>query len=129
MTLKLSVLLSICVITYLLAPLVFTCDIQDPYNISLLVYNSYVKPVNVTYSTSIKYRGILLGAMRKIQADPSKDFTFTTEDNLDYGPFLVSVNGMAGTLMIIRIGRFLRTGRWHHKKARCGCWMLYTKPK
>ncbi|KAI5098775.1 transcobalamin like precursor, partial [Silurus meridionalis] len=71
-------------------------DIQDPYNISLLVYNSYVKPVNVTYSTSIKYRGILLGAMRKIQADPSKDFTFTTEDNLDYGPFLVSVNGMAG---------------------------------
>ncbi|KAF4085902.1 hypothetical protein AMELA_G00100600 [Ameiurus melas] len=98
MAFKVSVLLSVFILTYLLAPLVFTCensDIQKSYPISLLVYNSHVSPMNLTFYTDIAYRGILLGAMRKIQA-VDKNFTFTTVEDPNYGPFLVSVNGVAG---------------------------------
>ncbi|KAF4085903.1 hypothetical protein AMELA_G00100610 [Ameiurus melas] len=94
MAFKITVLLSVFMLTYLLAPLVFTSDIQQPYPISLLVYNSFTNQ-NLTLHTNIAYRGILLGAMRKIQEEDN-DFKFTVEETTDYGPFLVSVNGVAG---------------------------------
>ncbi|GAA6106347.1 transcobalamin-1-like [Tachysurus ichikawai] len=92
---KVLTLLPVLMLTYHLAALVFTSDIQKSYPISLLVYNQHTKPVNLTFNTDIAYRGILLGAMRKIQ-EKNKNFTFTIEDDPNYGPFLVSVNGMAG---------------------------------
>ncbi|XP_017347045.1 transcobalamin-1 [Ictalurus punctatus] len=95
MAFKITVILSVFMLTYLLAPLVFTSDIQKPYPISLLVYNSLTNQKNLTFTTDIAYRGILLGAMRKIQ-EADNDFKFTVEENTDYGPYLVSVNGVAG---------------------------------
>ncbi|KAM9469506.1 uncharacterized protein Hap1MRO34_013935 [Clarias gariepinus] len=95
MAIKVSVLLSLFMIIYLSASLVFISDCQESYPISLLVYNQQTRPVNLTFNTEIAFRGILLGAMRKIQA-ANESFTFTIEDNLNYGPFLVSVNGWAG---------------------------------
>lgn len=48
-------------------------DFQKPYPISLLIYNSLTNQKNLTFTTDIAYRGILLGAMRKIQAE-TNDF-------------------------------------------------------
>ncbi|KAG7322135.1 hypothetical protein KOW79_014993 [Hemibagrus wyckioides] len=120
---KVSALLSVFMLTYLLTAMVFTSDqtcgspdfarspkvscgiwhqdvstrsyIQDTHPMSLVVYNPTVTPVNMTYNTNIAHRGILLGGMRRIQKD-NKTFTFTTEEHPDYGPFLVSVNGVPG---------------------------------
>ncbi|KAB5550226.1 hypothetical protein PHYPO_G00051370 [Pangasianodon hypophthalmus] len=95
MAFKVLVLLSVFMLAYLLAPLVFTSDIHS-YPISLLVYNSLASPKwNLTFDTDIAYRGILLGAMRKIQAT-QKNFNFTIKEDPNYGPYLVSVNGVAG---------------------------------
>ncbi|KAK3531548.1 hypothetical protein QTP70_024933 [Hemibagrus guttatus] len=69
--------------------------IQKPYPISLIVYNSLTNQKNLTFATDIAYRGILLGAMRKIQAT-TNDFKFTITEDLNYGPFLESVNGVPG---------------------------------
>ncbi|KAK3531549.1 hypothetical protein QTP70_024934 [Hemibagrus guttatus] len=118
---KVSALLSAFMLTYLLTAVVFTSaptcqgkdstrspkescgiwhqdvsNIQEPYPMSLVVSNPYSTPVNLTFTTDIAYRGILLGAMRKIQ-EKNQNFTFTTEENPDYGPFLVSVNGVPGS--------------------------------
>ncbi|MCI4385708.1 hypothetical protein PGIGA_G00053810 [Pangasianodon gigas] len=95
MAFKVAVLLSVFMVTYHLAPLVFTSEIQKPYPISLLIYNSLTVQRNLTFNTEIAYRGILLGAMRKIQS-ANNDFKFTIEEDPNYGPFLVSVNGVAG---------------------------------
>ncbi|KAG7322134.1 hypothetical protein KOW79_014992 [Hemibagrus wyckioides] len=95
MAFKIAALLSVFMLTYLLAPLVFTSDIQKPYPISLLVYNSLTNQRNLTFNTDIAYRGILLGAMRKIQ-ETTNDFKFTIKEDPNYGPFLVSVNGVPG---------------------------------
>lgn len=48
-------------------------DIQQPYPISLQIYNSLTNQKNLTFTTEIAYRGILLGAMRKIQ-EATNDF-------------------------------------------------------
>ncbi|KAB5550225.1 hypothetical protein PHYPO_G00051360 [Pangasianodon hypophthalmus] len=95
MAFKVAALLSTFTLIYLLAPLVFTSDIQTSYPISLLVYNSLTNQKNLTFNTDIAYRGILLGAMRKIQAATNK-FRFKIKEDPNYGPFLVSVNGVAG---------------------------------
>ncbi|KAK3531550.1 hypothetical protein QTP70_024935 [Hemibagrus guttatus] len=95
MAMKAAVLLTVFVFTYLLGPLVISSDSQTSYPISLIVYNSLTNQKNLTFNTNIAYRGIFLGAMRKIQAT-NKKFRFTIKENPDYGPFLVSVNGVAG---------------------------------
>ncbi|KAI5098776.1 transcobalamin like precursor [Silurus meridionalis] len=95
MAFKVAGLLSVCMFAYILVPLVITSDIQKPYPISLLVYNSVNEQKNLTFTTDIAYRGILLGAMKKIQSTYN-DFKFTIRDDPNYGPFLVSVNGVAG---------------------------------
>ncbi|XP_027029734.1 transcobalamin-1-like [Tachysurus fulvidraco] len=95
MAFKVAALLSIFMLTYIMAPLVITSDIQSSYPISLLVYNSLTNEKNLTFTTNIAYRGILLGAMRKIQT-ANKNFRFTTKEDPNYGPFLVSVNRLAG---------------------------------
>ncbi|GAA6106346.1 transcobalamin-1-like [Tachysurus ichikawai] len=94
MAFKVAALLSIFMLTYILTPLVITSADTTSYRISLLVYNSLTNSKNLTFNTNIAYRGILLGAMRRIQA-ANKNFRFTIKEDLDYGPFLVSVNGVA----------------------------------
>ncbi|GAA6106348.1 transcobalamin-1 [Tachysurus ichikawai] len=95
MAFKVAALLSVFMLTCLLTPLVFTSDIEKPYPIALLVYNSLTNQKNVTFTSDIAYRGILLGAMRKIQ-ETTNDFKFTIKEDPNYGPYLVSVNGVAG---------------------------------
>ncbi|KAL6470963.1 hypothetical protein MHYP_G00196130 [Metynnis hypsauchen] len=91
MALRLLALLS----SLLFAFSAYNSDIEGPYPISLVVYNSLADVKNLTFNTHIAYRGILLGAMRKIQ-NTTDAFTFHITDTLDYGPYLVSVNGVAG---------------------------------
>ncbi|KAJ7996175.1 hypothetical protein DPEC_G00234330 [Dallia pectoralis] len=51
-------------------------------------------PIKV-YATSVVEGGILLGALRRLEIT-NQDFKFTVTENLDYGLFLESVNGLAG---------------------------------
>jgi len=67
----------------------------SPYLVHLLVINSIGNPPNLTYSTQVPYRATLLGAMHRIQM-ANNGFNFTYSVNMDYGPFLESVNGLAG---------------------------------
>uniref|UniRef100_A0A3B4V788 Transcobalamin-like C-terminal domain-containing protein n=1 Tax=Seriola dumerili TaxID=41447 RepID=A0A3B4V788_SERDU len=50
----------------------------------------------VTYNTYVVYRGILLGGLRRLMNSTS-DFEFTYTEDPNYGPFLQSVNGVAGS--------------------------------
>ncbi|KAI1893786.1 hypothetical protein AGOR_G00127250 [Albula goreensis] len=69
--------------------------ISDGYPIHLTVYNSLSAEANKTYQIETAYRGILIGAMTTLrEQDSSFKFTFTEDRN--YGPYLVSVNGVAG---------------------------------
>ncbi|XP_075993236.1 cobalamin binding intrinsic factor-like [Genypterus blacodes] len=65
---------------------------QSP--ISVLVMNSITSAPNQTYSAHAAYGGVLFGALRRLQ-DSNANFTFTYEENKDYGLFLLSVNGLA----------------------------------
>ncbi|KAL0972891.1 hypothetical protein UPYG_G00196120 [Umbra pygmaea] len=79
----------------LLVPGILTEASSKPDSIQLLVWNSIAKTPNVTYTTNIVYRGILIGAMKNLQKTTNfNKFTYTEDPN--YGPFLVSVNGVAG---------------------------------
>ena len=64
--------------------------------ISVLVSNSVTNCPNKTYSTYVAYRGILLGGLRRLQ-DSNSGFRFTYTEDPNYGPFLQSVNGLAGS--------------------------------
>ncbi|KAM7413679.1 hypothetical protein PAMA_020859 [Pampus argenteus] len=50
----------------------------------------------MSYITYVVYRGILLGGLNRLQ-NSSADFTFTYTEDPNYGPFLQSVNGVAGS--------------------------------
>ncbi|XP_075939464.1 transcobalamin-1-like [Anarhichas minor] len=63
--------------------------------ISVHITNSVTNAPNQTYSTYVVYRGILLGAMWRLQ-DSNVGFSFTYTQDANYGPFLVSVNGVSG---------------------------------
>ncbi|XP_029922089.1 transcobalamin-1-like [Myripristis murdjan] len=57
--------------------------------------NNVQQTPNKTYSTYVVYRGILLGALKRLQ-DSDADFEFTYTEDFNYGPYLHSVNGLAG---------------------------------
>uniref|UniRef100_A0A4W5P260 Transcobalamin-like C-terminal domain-containing protein n=2 Tax=Hucho hucho TaxID=62062 RepID=A0A4W5P260_9TELE len=69
--------------------------ISTESSIELVVVNSISNTPNKTYSTDVAFRGILIGAMRRLQ-DTNAGFNFTYTEDRNYGPFLVSVNGVAG---------------------------------
>ncbi|XP_070762553.1 cobalamin binding intrinsic factor-like [Enoplosus armatus] len=71
------------------------CSAQTP--IGVLVANSVTNPPNQTYSTYVVYRGILLGGLRRLQ-DSNTGFKFTYTEDPNYGPYLQSVNGLAGSI-------------------------------
>ncbi|XP_066565105.1 transcobalamin-1 [Amia ocellicauda] len=66
------------------------------YTVSLSVQNTINNLPTLTYTTTIPYRAILLGAMRKINKADPQNFSFDIREDSNYGPFLVSVNGVAG---------------------------------
>ncbi|XP_078103006.1 cobalamin binding intrinsic factor-like [Sander vitreus] len=63
--------------------------------IDVLVENSLLGTAPVTFSTHVAYRGILLGALKRLMAS-NTDFKFTYTEDTNYGPYLESVNGVAG---------------------------------
>ncbi|MED6249780.1 hypothetical protein ATANTOWER_019500 [Ataeniobius toweri] len=67
----------------------------EPVPIEVLVKNSLLNNNPVTYRTEVVPGWILLGAMRKLM-DSDVNFKFTYSDDPHYGPFLESVNGLAG---------------------------------
>ncbi|XP_066565064.1 transcobalamin-1 [Amia ocellicauda] len=66
------------------------------YPVTLVVQDTINNRQLLTYTTIIPYRAVLLGAMRKINQANPKNFRFETREDPNYGPFLVSVNGVAG---------------------------------
>ncbi|RVE64412.1 hypothetical protein OJAV_G00125480 [Oryzias javanicus] len=67
----------------------------DPAPIQIVVRNSFLEEEPLTFSTHVVYRGILLGAMRRLM-DSDTNFKFTYSEDPNYGPYLESVNGLAG---------------------------------
>ncbi|XP_015192902.1 transcobalamin-2-like [Lepisosteus oculatus] len=63
--------------------------------IQLSVENAIESTPPLIFKGSVPYRGVLLGAMLRIQQENS-NFRFETRDDINYGPYLVSVNGVAG---------------------------------
>ncbi|KAL6104988.1 uncharacterized protein ACO6RY_06610 [Pungitius sinensis] len=64
--------------------------------ISIRVINSVTNTPNMTYPTYVVFRGILLGAMRRLR-DSGPGFRFKYTEDPNYGPFLTSVNGVTGS--------------------------------
>ncbi|XP_071215546.1 transcobalamin-1-like isoform X2 [Salvelinus alpinus] len=79
----------------LLVPGILTEKAYGPNPIKLTIVNSISNAPNETYSADVVFRGILLGAMRRLQ-QTNADFKFTYTEDPNYGPFLESVNGVAG---------------------------------
>ncbi|XP_041734723.1 transcobalamin-1-like [Coregonus clupeaformis] len=79
----------------LLVPGILTEKAYGPNLIELTIVNSLSNAPNETYSADMVFRGILLGAMRRLQ-ETNSDFKFTYREDPNYGPFLESVNGVAG---------------------------------
>ncbi|XP_073346720.1 transcobalamin-1-like [Pagrus major] len=69
---------------------------SDTTPFTVLVTNSVTPTPCKNYNTSVVFRGILLGGMKRLQ-DSTKDFTFTYTEDPNYGPFLQSVNGLHGS--------------------------------
>ncbi|KAL3057773.1 hypothetical protein OYC64_008097 [Pagothenia borchgrevinki] len=63
--------------------------------IDVVVENSLHNIKPLTFSTHVAYRGILLGALKGLM-DTNANFKFTYSDNPNFGPYLESVNGVAG---------------------------------
>ncbi|XP_066565130.1 transcobalamin-2 [Amia ocellicauda] len=71
-------------------------EIGKEFPVKLIVQDTIHLTPDQILQTTIPYRAILLGAMRKIsEADP-ENFRFEIREDTYYGPFLVSVNGVAG---------------------------------
>ncbi|TKS88071.1 Gastric intrinsic factor [Collichthys lucidus] len=90
---KTSALLSMALLLLLVSVVPTTSSDQTP--ITIKVTNAVTNSPNKTYSTQVAFRGILIGALRRLQ-ESSPCFTFTYSEHPDYGPFLESVNGLAG---------------------------------
>uniref|UniRef100_A0A672IBU4 Uncharacterized protein n=1 Tax=Salarias fasciatus TaxID=181472 RepID=A0A672IBU4_SALFA len=63
--------------------------------IEVVVENRLLGTTPVVHTSHVKYRGILLGALRRLM-ESNMDFKFTYTEDPDYGPYLESVNGLAG---------------------------------
>ncbi|XP_028276008.1 transcobalamin-1-like [Parambassis ranga] len=68
---------------------------REPAPIDVVVENSLLGTAPLTYSTHVVYRGILLGALNRLM-DSNANFKFTYTEDPNYGPYLESVNGLAG---------------------------------
>ncbi|XP_060929274.1 transcobalamin beta a [Limanda limanda] len=79
----------------LLCPGTLTAD-NDVATIEVQVKNSLLSTPPLIYSTSVAFRGILLGAMNRLM-NSNADFKFTYTQDPNYGPYLESVNGLAGS--------------------------------
>ncbi|KAF7667040.1 hypothetical protein LDENG_00082590 [Lucifuga dentata] len=64
-------------------------------SIKLSVENDLANVTPQTYSSSVVERGVLLGALRRLQ-ETQQDFKFTVKEDPNYGLLLESVNGEAG---------------------------------
>ncbi|XP_004071167.1 uncharacterized protein LOC101156171 isoform X1 [Oryzias latipes] len=64
----------------------------DP--ITIVVKNKF-QGVKKTYNASVAYRGILIGAMKRLRKS-NANFKFTYKEDLNYGPYLESINGVPG---------------------------------
>ncbi|XP_074496768.1 cobalamin binding intrinsic factor-like [Sebastes fasciatus] len=82
------------VVLLLLLPGTLT-QTSEPVPIDVVVENSVLGTSPVTFSTHVVYRGILLGAMKRLM-DSNANFKFTYTEDPNYGPYLESVNGVAG---------------------------------
>ncbi|KAM7399792.1 hypothetical protein PAMP_019036 [Pampus punctatissimus] len=80
----------------LLLLLVDTTASQDQIPFGVRVTDNVTNTPDITYSTYVVYRGILLGGLNRLQ-NSSADFTFTYTQDPNYGPFLQSVNSVAGS--------------------------------
>ncbi|XP_047450545.1 transcobalamin-1-like isoform X1 [Mugil cephalus] len=63
----------------------------------LVVKNSITGAQPLNYDASVVERGILLGGLKRLM-DTNPNFKFTYTENPDFGPYLESVNGVAGNL-------------------------------
>ncbi|XP_071771704.1 transcobalamin-1-like [Centroberyx gerrardi] len=84
------ILLSVALL--LLAPGILAGE-YDRIPIHVITMNGQIP--EMAYRTYGVYRGILLGVLKRLQ-DSNKDFKFTYTEDLNYGPYLESVNGLAG---------------------------------
>ncbi|XP_037125372.1 transcobalamin beta a [Syngnathus acus] len=69
---------------------------QASVAIRLSVENDLSNLTPETYLTSVVKGGVLLGALRRIQ-EMQPHFSFTLKEDPNYGLFLESVNGVAGS--------------------------------
>ncbi|TWW77817.1 Ubiquitin carboxyl-terminal hydrolase 29 [Takifugu flavidus] len=73
---------------------------QSSYNVSVpfavVVQGNLNNTPLLNYSTGTVYRGILLGGLNRLM-NSSAGFTFTYTEDPNYGPYLESVNGLAGS--------------------------------
>ncbi|CAN9510920.1 unnamed protein product [Ophioblennius macclurei] len=65
---------------------------QTPFR--LTVKNTICPTAQKVYNAHVPFRGILIGAMRTLNT--TENFMFTYSEHSDYGPYLESVNGVAG---------------------------------
>ncbi|XP_070762634.1 cobalamin binding intrinsic factor-like [Enoplosus armatus] len=68
---------------------------DEPVPIDVVVKNSLLGTAPLTFSTHVVKKGILLGALKRLM-DANANFKFTYTEDPNYGPYLVSVNGLAG---------------------------------
>uniref|UniRef100_A0A3B4Y3J9 Uncharacterized protein n=1 Tax=Seriola lalandi dorsalis TaxID=1841481 RepID=A0A3B4Y3J9_SERLL len=64
--------------------------------IRLTVENDLSNMTPESYSSSVVEGGVLLGALRRLQ-ETQQDFKFIVKEDPDFGLFLESVNGVAGS--------------------------------
>ncbi|XP_069016574.1 transcobalamin-1-like [Embiotoca jacksoni] len=72
-----------------------------------------------SYLSSVVEGGVLLGALRRLQETPT-NFKFTTKENPDFGPFVVSINGIAGNKQDHTYWEILSECSGEHKRLEVG---------
>ncbi|XP_071317647.1 cobalamin binding intrinsic factor-like [Trachinotus anak] len=78
----------------LLTPGTLTNKVSVPIRLS--VENDLSNMTPESYSSSVVEGGVLLGALRRLQ-ETQQDFKFTVKEDPNFGLFVESVNGVAGS--------------------------------